>query len=63
MTAPFNLTREVQGTLLKPSGSQSKLGRESSAVKIQGSSKNSSPTKQMPSETNYMTFFGKNNDS
>jgi hypothetical protein len=27
MTTPFNMTREVQGTLLKSSGSQAKLGR------------------------------------
>lgn len=60
MTAPFNLTREVQGSLLKPSGSQSKLSREASATKYQNSSKISSPSKQGPMETNYMAYFGKN---
>lgn len=46
MTAPYNLTREVQGTLLKPSQSQSKLGKESPAGKHQSNgSKQGSPSK------------------
>lgn len=49
MTAPYNLTREVQGSLLKPSGSQSKLGlnkdKDNSMQKYQSVSKVSSPTK------------------
>lgn len=39
MTAPFNLSREVQGTLLKPSHSQSKFTKDSTG------GKNQSPTK------------------
>lgn len=60
MTSPYNLTREVQGSLLKPSVSQSKLGNQST-MRAQSTNKNS-PTKQMQ-ETNYMNFFGKNSTS
>ena len=64
MTAPYNLTREVQGTLLKPSQSQSKLGKDSSAGKYQSTgSKQGSPTKPMQLQTNYMVSFGRNNDT
>ena len=44
MTTPYNLTREVQGTLLKPSQSQSKIGNTNS-TKYQTPNKNSSPLK------------------
>lgn len=60
MTSPYNLTREVQGSLLKPSISQSKLNNQST-MRAQSNSKNS-PTKSMQ-ETNYMNFFGKNSTS
>ena len=64
MTAPYNLTREVQGTLLKPSQSQSKLGKDGSVSKYQSTgSKAGSPTKPMQLQTNYMVSFGRNNDT
>ena len=55
MTTPYNLTREVQGTLLKPSQSQSKMGN-TAATQFK------TPMKQSPMkiQTNYMNFFGKN---
>ena len=58
MTTPYNLTREVQGTLLKPSQSQSKMGN-TTGTKFQ------TPSKQSPMklETNYMGFFGKNSEA
>lgn len=52
MTTPFNLSREVQGNLLKPSQSQSKI-----------TSKQSSPSKgshNFQMETNFMSIFGRN---
>ncbi|CAM6002087.1 unnamed protein product, partial [Sphagnum balticum] len=49
MTSPFNLTREVQGSLLKPSQSQSKITQNSTNGKNGG----------RPSETNYMSLFGR----
>lgn len=61
MTAPYNLTREVQGSLLKPSISQTKLNNQST-MRAQSTTKNS-PTKTMHMETNYMNFFGKNSTS
>ena len=45
MTIPYNLSREVQGTLLKPSQSQSKLTKDSTGGKFQSPSK--SPTKSL----------------
>ena len=63
MTTPYNLTREVQGTLLKPSQSQSKLNKDSSAAKYQSmGSRQTSSTKPMQLETNYMSSYGRSSD-
>jgi hypothetical protein len=49
MTTPFNLTREVQGSGLKNTPSQGKLGK-------------SSPVKQQPNESNFMNLFGRSSE-
>ena len=63
MTTPFNLTRQVQGSLLKPSQSQTKLNKDSSGKYQSSGSKPGSPTKPMQVQTNYMVSFGRNNQT
>ena len=59
MTTPYNLTREVQGNLLKPSASQTKMTKDSTGLKSTSNFKN----KPMQLETNFMGLFGRNNEA